>query len=174
MRRVSYSKFSEDDLGIGMEDLLRALADFLLQSGYQNPYMQFTEMNEHTLENLKEAIERALQSGELFDPDQVEQMRQKLQQMSSREREQLVERLIEKMEEAGYLNTSGEPPETPSAPGSQGGPEGAMKFEVTDKAIDFLGFSQPLVGEPIGNDAHPHAREHRIERLAFGGRGHPC
>jgi Ca-activated chloride channel family protein len=140
MRRISYSKFTEDDLGIEMEDLLRALADFLLQSGYQNPYLQFTEMNEHTLENLKQAIERALQSGELFDPEQMEQMRQKLQQMSSSQREQLVERLIEKLEEAGYLNTDGEPAENPTAPGSQGGPEGQMKFEVTDKAIDFLGF----------------------------------
>jgi Ca-activated chloride channel family protein len=140
MRRISYSKFSEDDLGIDMDDLLRALADFLLQSGYQNPYMQFSELNEHTLENLKEAIERALESGELFDPEQLEQMRQRLQQLSSEQREQLVERLIEKLEEGGFLNTQGEPPENPSAPGSQGGPEGAMKFEVTDKAIDFLGF----------------------------------
>ncbi len=31
-------------------------------------------------------------------------------------------------------------PESPSAPGSQGGPESQVQFEVTDKAIDFLGF----------------------------------
>jgi Ca-activated chloride channel homolog len=140
MRRISYSKFTEDDLGIEMDDLLRALADFLLQSGYQNPYMQFTELNEHTLENLKQAIERALESGELFDPSRLEQMRERLEQMSSRQREQLVERLVEKLEQAGYVNTQGEPPDDPSAPGSQGGPESSMTFEVTDKAIDFLGF----------------------------------
>jgi Ca-activated chloride channel family protein len=45
MRRVAYSKFSEEDLGIEMEDLLRALSDYLLKSGYQDPYMQFSEMN---------------------------------------------------------------------------------------------------------------------------------
>jgi Ca-activated chloride channel family protein len=140
MRRISYSKFSEDDLGIEMDDLLRALSDFLLQSGYQNPYMQFTELDEHTLENLKEAIERALESGELFDPEQADQMRQRLQQMSTGQRDQLIDRLVEKLEQAGYLNTEGEPPESPSAPGAQGGPEGAMKFEITDRAIDFLGF----------------------------------
>ncbi len=140
MRRISYSKFSEDDLGIEMDDLLRALSDFLLQSGYQNPYMQFSEFNEHTLENLKQAIQQALESGELFDPEQVEQMRQRLEQMSGQQRDQLVDRLVEKLEQAGYVNKPGDPPEDPSAPGSQGGPKGQMQFEVTDKAIDFLGF----------------------------------
>lgn len=72
MRRISYSKFSEEDLGIEMEDLLRALSDYLLQSGFQDPYMQFSEMNQHTLEELKQAIERALQSGEMFDPERAE------------------------------------------------------------------------------------------------------
>lgn len=140
MRRISYSKYSEEDLGIDMENLLRALADYLLQSGYDNPYLQFSEMNEHTLENLKQAIERALQSDDLFDPDQLQQMRERLQQMSAQAREKLIERLAQKLEEAGYINTQGQPPESPSAPGANGGPEGEVRFEVTDKAIDFLGF----------------------------------
>jgi Ca-activated chloride channel homolog len=140
MRRISYSKYSEEDLGIDMEDLLRALADYLLQSGYDNPYLQFSEMNEHTLEQLKQAIERALQSDDLFDPEQLDQMRERLQQMSAQAREKLIERLVEKLEEAGYINTQGQPPESPSAPGASGGPEGDVRFEVTDKAIDFLGF----------------------------------
>ncbi len=140
MRRISYSKFSEEDLGIEMDDLLKALSDLFLQSGYQNPYMQFAEFDEHTLENLKEAIQRALESGELFSPEQMEQMRERLQQMSAQQRDQLVERLIDKLEQGGFVNTQSEAPEDPSAPGSQGGPEGQMQFEVTDKAIDFLGF----------------------------------
>jgi Ca-activated chloride channel homolog len=140
MRRISYSKYSEEDLGVDMEDLLRALADFLLQSGFDNPYMQFSEMNEHTLENLKQAIERALASDDLFDPEQLQQMRERLQQMTAQAREKLIERLMQKLEEAGYINTQGPPPESPSAPGANGGPEGNVRFEVTDKAIDFLGF----------------------------------
>lgn len=140
MKRISYSKFSEEDLGIEMDDLLRALSDFLLQSGFENPYAQFTEFNEHTLENLKQAIQQALESGGLFDPEQAEQMRQRLEEMSSEQRDQLLERLVQKLEQGGYVNTPGEPPQDPSAPGSEGGPEGQMQFEVTDKAIDFLGF----------------------------------
>jgi len=140
MRRISYGKFSEEDLGIDMEDLLRALSDYLLQSGYQDPYLQFSEMNQHTMEQLKQAIEQALEAGELFDPERAEEIRQRLQQMSAQQREKLLQNLIDKLEEAGYINMDGPPPESPSAPGAQGGPEGEMHFEVTDKAIDFLGF----------------------------------
>ena len=123
-----------------MDDLLRALSDYFLQSGYQDPYMQFSEMNQHTLENLKKAIEQALESGDLFSPEQQEQMRERLQEMSSQQRSQLIERLMNKLEEAGYINMDGPPPESPSAPGGQGGPESQLQFEVTDKAVDFLGF----------------------------------
>jgi len=140
MRRISYTKFSEEDLGIEMDDLLRALSDFFLQSGFQNPYMQFTEFDEHTLENLKRAIEQALESGELFDPERMEQIRQRLEQMSAQQREQLLQNLVEKLEQSGFINSEGDPPESPSAPGPRGGPESRMHFEVTDKAIDFLGF----------------------------------
>jgi Ca-activated chloride channel homolog len=136
MRRVSYSKFSEEDLGIEMEDLLRALSDYLLGSGYQDPYMQFSEMNQHTLEELKRAIERALEGGDLFSEERLEEMRQRLEQMSAEQRESLIERLTKKLEEAGYIN-----PETPAQEaGEEGAPESELHFEVTDKAVDFLGF----------------------------------
>ncbi|MBV9156537.1 MAG: hypothetical protein JO097_09770, partial [Acidobacteriaceae bacterium] len=94
MRRISYSRFTEEDLGIDIEDLLRALSDYFLQSGFQDPYLQFSEMNQHTLEELKQAIERALEAGELFDPERAEQIRQRLQQLSAEQREKLIERLV--------------------------------------------------------------------------------
>ena len=39
----------------------KALSDFFLESGFDNPYMQFSELNQHTLEDLKRAIEQALE-----------------------------------------------------------------------------------------------------------------
>jgi Ca-activated chloride channel family protein len=140
MRRISYSKFSEEDLGIEMEDLLRALADYLLGSGFQDPYMQFSEMNQHTLEDLRRAIEQALQGGDLFSPEQLEEMRQRLEQMSQEERAQLVQRLMNRLEEAGYISMDGPPSDSANVPGGEGGAENQMQFEVTDKAVDFLGF----------------------------------
>ena len=119
MKWISYSRFTEEDLGVDVEDLLKALSDFLLESGFQDPYMQFSEMNQHTLENLKQAIERALESGEMFDQERAEEIRQRLQQMSAQQREKLMQRLIEKLEEAGYINTEGPPPDNPTAPGTE-------------------------------------------------------
>ncbi len=139
MRRVNYSKFSEEDLGIEMEDLLRALSDYFLQSGFNDPYMQFSEANEHTLEKLKEAIERALENGELFNPEQLEEMQQRLQQMNAEGREKLLEHLVKKLEEGGYIHAD-QPTEPSTSPGSQRGPDGEVRFDVTDKAVDFLGF----------------------------------
>jgi Ca-activated chloride channel family protein len=141
MRRISYSKFTEEDLGIEMEDLLRALADYLLGSGFQDPYMQFSEMNQHTLEELRQAIEQALQGEDLFSPERLQEMRDRLEQMSQEQRDQLVQRLMDKLEEAGYINTDRpEQQDQANAQGSQGGPESQVQFEVTDKAVDFLGF----------------------------------
>ena len=140
MRRISYSKFSEEDLGIDMEDLLRALSDYFLQSGFDDPYMQFSEMNGQTLEDLKQAIERALESGQLFDPQQAEEMLQRLQEMSGQQRDKLLQNLMNKLQDAGYINMDGPPPQSADSAGGQDGPEGEVRFEVTDKAVDFLGF----------------------------------
>ncbi len=141
MRRISYSKFSEEDLGIEIDDLLRALADYLLGSGFQDPYMQFTEMNQHTLEELRRAIEQALSAGDLFSPERLQEMRERLEQMSPEQRDQLIQRLIEKLEEGGYINPDQQDQSDPAnAPGGQGGADNPVHFEVTDKAIDFLGF----------------------------------
>ncbi len=166
MKWISYSRFTEEDLGVDVEDLLKALSDFLLESGFQDPYMQFSEMNQHTLENLKQAIERALESGEMFDQERAEVIRQRLQQMAAQQREKLIQRLIEKLEEAGYINTEGQPPDNPTAPGKEGGPQTEMHFEVTDKAIDFLGFK--TLKDLLGSLGKSSFGAHDTRELATG------
>jgi len=56
MKSVRYSKYTGEDLGLSAEDLMKALSDFFLESGFNNPYMQFSEFNEHSLDELKRAI----------------------------------------------------------------------------------------------------------------------
>ena len=58
--KIKYSKYTGEDFGIGAEDLLQALADFLLQSGFNTQYMPFSEWNQQTMEDLKNAIQQAL------------------------------------------------------------------------------------------------------------------
>jgi Ca-activated chloride channel family protein len=61
MKRIRYSKYVPDPAGeMSMEDLLSALSDYLLQSGFQNyTYDEFGD-GDQTLDDLRRAIEQAL------------------------------------------------------------------------------------------------------------------
>jgi Ca-activated chloride channel homolog len=133
MKSVRYSKFTGEDFGISAEDLMRALADFFLSSGFDNPYMQFSEFNENTLEDLKRAIEEALQRGDFVDEERAQQMRDAMDAMSEEQLDQMLERMVQKLAEEGYINTD---------PQSGGVGQGDRKVDVkiTDKSVDFLGF----------------------------------
>jgi Ca-activated chloride channel family protein len=134
MKSVRYSRYTGDDFGLTAEDLMQALSDFFLQSGFDNPYMQFSEWNQHTLEDLKRAIEQALERGEFFDPERAQQIREKLESMSQEELDQMLNRLVQKMVDEGYINT-----EQPQG-GGRGKGDARVEVKVTDKSIDFLGF----------------------------------
>jgi len=138
MKRIHYSRYTGDDLGIGAEELLNALADFLLESGFNTQYMPFTEFNQHTLEDLKKAIQEALEQGKLFQDDALQEMMERIRNMTPEQMEQLLERLVQKMAEEGQI-TIEEPQEQPAA-GRGTGRDSKVKFEVTDKSLDFLGF----------------------------------
>ncbi|HYX68306.1 MAG TPA: VWA domain-containing protein [Terriglobales bacterium] len=142
MKYVKYKKYVPDPAGeMSMEDLLSALSDYLLQSGFQNQFSSFYELppNEQTLDELRQAIENALLNGELFD----EQMRERLQQMQMEGKlDEMIERLMERMEQEDYISI--DQPHDPSKQSSVGGQvgqaQGQTRFEITDKSLDFLGF----------------------------------
>ena len=138
MKRVRYSKYVPDPAGeMSMEDLLSALSDYLLQSGFQNYMYYDTPDGEQTLDDLRDAIEQALMQGDLLD----EQMRQRLQQMQMDGRlEDLIEELIQRMEQEDFISI--DQPHQPSQPsvGGQVGEAQQTKFEITDKSLDFLGY----------------------------------
>jgi Ca-activated chloride channel homolog len=139
MRRIRYSKYVPDPAGeMSMEDLLSAISDYLLQSGFQN-YM-FYEMPEgdQSLDALRQAIEQALMDSDLFD----EQLRERLQQMQMEGTlDELIEKLIERMEQEDFISIDSPPdPSKPSSTGGQMGESQQAKFEITDKSLDFLGF----------------------------------
>jgi Ca-activated chloride channel family protein len=140
MKFVKYSKYVGDPASeMSMEDLLNALSDYLLQSGFQN-YMSAYEMDgEQTLDELQQAIEQALMNGDLVD----EEMRERLEQMQmDGTLDQLIEKLIERLEQENYISVDKphDPSQKSTAPGQAGKSQSQVKFEVTDKSLDFLGF----------------------------------
>jgi Ca-activated chloride channel family protein len=138
MKRVRYSKYTGDLASeMEMDDLLKALSDYLLDSGYRDPFTRFSDLDQ-TMNDLKEALRRALEAGDLFD----ESIQQKIDEMAADGKlDELIEKLMERMEQENYLNQ--QPPRDPSrnSPGpGQNGEQGEVRFEVTDKSLDFLGF----------------------------------
>jgi uncharacterized protein with von Willebrand factor type A (vWA) domain len=146
MKRVRYTKFTGDlSSSFGLEDLMQALSDFLLDSGFYDPYSsRFQEFNgDQTMENLREAIRQALESGELFD----EEAQEKFEQLDAQQVEELIDQIIAKMQEQNFINAQ-QPEEGQS---QQGDGNGEARFEVTDKGMDFLGYKalRELLG-PLG------------------------
>ena len=139
MKWIRFSKYTGDDFGIDANDLMQALANFFLQSGFNNPYMQFSEWNSQTLEDLKRAIQEALESGQLFPDDQMQQMLERLQSMSPEQLDQLLENMMQKLVDEGHISTEQDAESSPGQGGGQG-KDGQARFEVTDKSLDFLGF----------------------------------
>ena len=78
---MKYTKFSKyvGDLAdeMSMEDLLSALSDYMLESGFESQYSYFQQMDEHSLEALRQAIQQALEDGDFLD----QEMRERLEQM---------------------------------------------------------------------------------------------
>jgi len=140
MKRIRYSKYVPDPAGeMSMEDLLSALSDYLLQSGFQNYMFYDLPEGEHTLDALRQAIEQALLDGDRFD----EEMRERLQQMQmDGTLDELIEKLIERMEQEDFISIEDPPdPSKTSATGGQvGESQQQAKFEITDKSLDFLGY----------------------------------
>ena len=134
VKSIRYGRYTGEDFGLSTEDLLKALADFFLNSGFDNPYMRFSEFNQHTLEDLKRALEDAILNGEMFDPERAEQIRKQLENMSGEEIDQLLNRLVQKLVDEGYINTE---PQN-GGPGGEG--DGEVEVQITDKSIDFLGY----------------------------------
>ena len=168
MKRVRYSKYVPslaDELS--MQDLMNALSNFLLESGYQDMYSRFYQMGEddRSMEALKEAIRNALLNGDLFD----EEMREQLEQMQAEGRmEELVEQIIERMQQEDYVSVT-EPPDPSKAsttPGQVGQQQGEVKFEVTDKGLDFLGYR--TLRDLLGSLGKSNFGRHDTRDLATG------
>ena len=146
MKLTRYTKFTGDlSSSLDLEDLLQALSDFLLDSGFQDPYSPF-QNNDDSMESLRDAIRQALESGELLDDDAQEQF----EKLDAAQVEELIDKIIQRMKDEAYLNAE----EPSDGEGQSGEGNDGAKFEVTDKGMDFLGYKalRDLLG-PLGKSS---------------------
>ncbi len=150
MKFVRYSRYvGEAANDIDLQELMNRLADFFLQSGYESQYgiyeMDPQGSRERMMDELRNAILRALEEGDLLPPELMEKLMENPDLSGNQELRDLVDKLIGRLEQEGMI--SQQPPQvTPppsETPGGQAGseqPNAHARFEITDKAIDFLGF----------------------------------
>jgi Ca-activated chloride channel family protein len=147
MKYVKYSKYIADPFGeLSAEDLLQMLGDFLLDSGFYNQYQNIYEMDpERTMDQLHQALLEALRDQGKIPDDLLQQMLQNWEDYQNSELAEKINKLLERLSEEGYVSVGQPNPgqgEIMNREGnlSAGSQEGKAKFEVTDKALDFLGF----------------------------------
>jgi Ca-activated chloride channel family protein len=148
--RYRYTRFTGEDLeGLNLEELLSKLSDLLLASGFENPHWSEYGQDDadHTLQALHDAILDALLNGGLLSDETIQRLlgdpADADQADGSSRLEELVQQIVDRLMREGYITA-----ESPSRPERDGGgrgelgpePEGSVRFEVTDKGLDFLGY----------------------------------
>jgi len=158
MKFIRYSKFKGFDVqGLNLGDLMQSLSDSLLDSGYNEDYYWSRQRNEmdDSLDGLREALLRALMEQEILSAQDVQQMLDDNEgKFKGSLLEELINQLIERLVEEGYLNLKEvEQPQAQQQNGEGQGEVGQaqprdVRFEVTEKGLDFLGYKtlQKLLG----------------------------
>jgi Ca-activated chloride channel homolog len=141
MKFVKYKKYVPEPASeMSLEDLLAAISNQLLQSGFQRQYQDsYDQDSDHqTLEDLRNAIADALLNSDMLD----ERVREQLESMTAEQFEQLIDQLIDRMQQEDYITVDQphDPSRSSTAGGQVGESQSQAKFEITDKGLDFLGF----------------------------------
>ena len=158
MKFIRYSKFKGFDVfGVNLGDLMQSLSDSLLDSGYNEDYWWTRQRNEtdDSLDALRQAILKALVDQEILHPQDIEKMLADNEgKFKGSLLEELINNLIERLVEEGYLDLK--EVEQQQREMQQGQGEGEVgqaqqrdvRFQVTEKGLDFLGYKtlQKLLG----------------------------
>ena len=142
MKSIKYSRHTGEDWdSLSIEELLNKLSDFLLQSGFNNPYFDDFRNSDRDLQALHDAILNALlRSGTLSDEmlDQLERMEDR-EEFENSEISRLVQYLIDRLAREGYIRIQ-KSKKPVTGKGGRGLSQSQVRFELTDKALDFLGY----------------------------------
>src|SRR5256885_3168862 len=152
MRFTRYSKFNGLDVyGINLGDLMEALSDSLLYSGYDDDYYWSREpaTQDTSLDALRRAVLQALMDQGLMSQHQIQQMLDENEgKYEGSQLQETLNQLIERLVEEGYLKLQEEPLTSEQRRQMMGNGQGRIeeplprnvKFEETEKGLDFLGY----------------------------------
>ena len=153
MKFTRYSKFKGLDVSaINLGDLMDALSESVLQSGYDEDYYWTRQRRQQdtSLDALRRALLQALMDQGLIDERQIQEMLADNEgNFKGSLLEEMLNELIERLVEEGYLKLREEEPrpqrrhQRGDSPGEVSDPlPRNVHFELTEKGLDFLGYKQ--------------------------------
>jgi Ca-activated chloride channel family protein len=179
MKFTRYSKFKGLDVsGINLGDLMDGLSDSLLDSGYDDDYYWTRQRHpqDTSLDALRRALLQALMDQGLLSQRQIQEMLADNEgKFKGSMLEEMLNQLIERLVEEGYLTLKEEPAQQPRPMQSPGGPNNPevseplprnVKFEVTEKGLDFLGYK--TLRDLLGSLGKSSVGRHDTSHLSTG------
>lgn len=167
-----YGKWDGLDLDqFNLEKLLEKLSDFFLQSGFsQGGWSRRIQDPDQSLEALREAIRQLIRSGELLDEADFKALQDASGALDENKLDELVDALIQRLLEQGYLRATPDERGAPTPRPGQGRIEkdaGArVKFALTEKGMDFLGYK--ALSQLLGSLGRSYAGRHDTQHLSTG------
>src|SRR2546425_4801854 len=152
MKFTRYGKFNGLDVwSLNLGDLMEGLSDSLLYSGYTDDYYWTRERTpqDTSLDALRRALLQALVDQGMLSEHQIKQMLDENEgKYQGSQLQEMLNQLIERLVEEGYLTLHEEPQNEQRRDMMGGNGEGRIeeplprnvKFEVTEKGLDFLGY----------------------------------
>jgi Ca-activated chloride channel family protein len=174
--KYRYTKYTGDLLDdIDLEDLVSKLSDMLLSSGFRSPWGDPSGADEdRTMQSLHDAILEALFSGGVLSEEALQQLLGEPadgdQEAARQQLENLIQQIIDRMMEQGFITSAPdldrEREWREGAGGGIGEDAGPVKFEVTDKTLDFLGYR--ALRDLLGSIGRSSAGRHDTRHLSTG------
>ena len=95
MKYIRYTKYTgEPGGGVDLQELVKRLSDFFLQSGYESQFYGISEMDpEKSMEALRQAIQRALEEGDLMPNQQLQDLLDGTPEQQSAKMKELIDQL---------------------------------------------------------------------------------
>ena len=176
--KYKYTKYVPNLLDdLDMDELMSKLSDLLMSSGFGNP-RDTGDDSDRTMQALHDAILEALFNGGVLPEDTLERLfgdpfdsaAESDRLAQGKQLEELIQEIIERMKESGYITSPPDLDPEKARRAQGGGPgegePGEVKFEVTDKALDFLGYR--ALRDLLGSSGHSSTGRHDTRDLSTG------
>ncbi|HZI82207.1 MAG TPA: VWA domain-containing protein [Vicinamibacterales bacterium] len=173
--KYRYTKYTGDLMDeIDLEDLVSKLSDLLLSSGFSNPWDPSDSDEDRTMQALHDAILDALFSGGVLSDEAMQQLLGEPadgdQEGVRQQLEDLIQQIIDRMMERGFItgapDLETERERRAGAGGGVGEDTSRVQFEVTDKALDFLGYR--ALRDLLGSVGRSSSGLHDTRQLSTG------